>query len=334
MDGSGLTKPLDYCTYFDANYLTRGLALYRSLQRHSPPFRLWILCFDDATYDAVTRVGDAAVRPIRLADFEKDDDSLLAAKLDRSRVEYYFTCTPSLPLFVLEADPSIETITYVDADLLFYSDPTALLANREGRSVTIIPHGFPPHLRHLEDRGIYNVGLVSFRNDEAGRACLQRWRRQCLEWCYDRIEGGRFADQGYLNDWPQVLDGVVVVDDPGAGLAPWNFMRYRIDLRGDPPTVDGHRLVFYHFQAFKAHGRRLFDLGLAGLGKMPRALRIPLYGGYVDELTAARELLIKRGVQPPVGAPTGRFSQPRRVLSTLAAIARGQMLFSLGPIRF
>src|SRR4029077_19698339 len=98
-------------------------------------------------------------------------------------------------------------------------------------------------------------------------------------------------------------------------------------------TVDGDPLVFYHFQAFKAHGPRLFDLGLAGLGKMPRPLRIALYGGYVDALDAARSLLATKGVRVPIGAPSGRLVDRRRMASTLAAIARGQMLISLGRVR-
>ena len=32
-----------YCSYFDHNYLSRGVALYRSLQRHAPGARLWVL---------------------------------------------------------------------------------------------------------------------------------------------------------------------------------------------------------------------------------------------------------------------------------------------------
>ena len=36
-----------YCTYFDHNYLSRGLALYHSLQRHAPGARLWVLCLSE-----------------------------------------------------------------------------------------------------------------------------------------------------------------------------------------------------------------------------------------------------------------------------------------------
>ena len=39
-----------YCTYFDHNYLSRGLALYHSLQRHAPGARLWVLCLSEACH--------------------------------------------------------------------------------------------------------------------------------------------------------------------------------------------------------------------------------------------------------------------------------------------
>src|SRR6476646_7920114 len=102
-----MSQVIEYCTYFDVNYLTRGLALHQSLQRHSPPFRLWVLCRDDEAYDALDRLREKEIRPIRLRDFEEGDGPLAVAKANRTTVEYYFTCTPSLPLYVLRLDPSI-----------------------------------------------------------------------------------------------------------------------------------------------------------------------------------------------------------------------------------
>ncbi len=90
-----------FCTYFDSNYLDRGLALYNSLMRHAGRFRLWVLCFDDAAFDTLRSLALPGLEPIALAEFEKGDDALLAAKTNRSRFEYYFTCTPSLPLYLL-----------------------------------------------------------------------------------------------------------------------------------------------------------------------------------------------------------------------------------------
>src|SRR5690242_19008166 len=110
-----------YCTYFDRGYLGCGLALYQSLtQRHVAPFILWVLCFDDFTYDVLSKLDQPNLKPVALADFERDDPALLQAKQNRSRVEYYFTCSPSWPLYLLNRYPDIDLITYLDADLYFF----------------------------------------------------------------------------------------------------------------------------------------------------------------------------------------------------------------------
>ena len=95
---SGVTQ---YCTYFDSNYLTRALALHASLARHAEPFRLWALCLDDAAFHVVEAMSIDSLRPIKLADLEAEDPGLAAAKGNRSTVEYYFTLSPALPLYLL-----------------------------------------------------------------------------------------------------------------------------------------------------------------------------------------------------------------------------------------
>src|SRR5437762_9561169 len=99
-----------FCTYFDHHYSVRGLALYQSLRRHCPEFKLWILCLDELSHSELTRLNLPEVSLLTLGELENGDAALLAAKENRSRIEYYFTCTPSLPLFILRADPRVDLI--------------------------------------------------------------------------------------------------------------------------------------------------------------------------------------------------------------------------------
>src|SRR3712207_8793431 len=44
-----------------------------------------------------------------------------SAKSDRSHVEYLWTTTPAIILWLLTRHPEIDLLTYLDADLFFYS---------------------------------------------------------------------------------------------------------------------------------------------------------------------------------------------------------------------
>ena len=247
-------------------------------------------------------------------------------KPSRSRVEYYFTVTPALPLYILARQPGIESISYLDADLRFYASPELVLDRMGDGSVAIIPHGFPESLSHLAMYGIYNVGMVAFRNDDRGVAVLERWRSQCLEWCYDRVENGRFADQAYLDDWPETLPGVVVVDEPGIGLGPWNAMRYSIDVSGPAILVNDRPLVFYHFHAFRAVASHVYYDGLLEYGGMPRSVRQRLYGDYIRELAvASRDASAGLPVAHAVRGVTSL--RPRQFIGLLR---RGRILLEVG----
>lgn len=274
-----------FCTYFDSNYLIKGLALYRSLIRHAMPFRLWVLCFDNLTYEILQKLALPEVDPILLRDFEEGDEELLQAKSNRSQIEYYFTCTPSLPLYILRKYPEVDVITYLDADLFFFSDPSPIYQELDRGSVLIVGHRFPPRLRHGEICGIYNVGLLSFRRDDVGLECLHWFRNQCLKWCYDRVEDGRFADQKYLDDWPTRFLNVVVLQHKGAGLAPWNVENYSLRLENRQVLVDSQPLVFFHFHGFKQIRRWLYDPNLSGYGvHADSLLKRRIYGPYMREL--------------------------------------------------
>src|SRR4051794_28739400 len=115
-----------YCTYFDHRYLPRGLAMIRSLRRFEPAAAIWVLCLDDLCHRIMSEISEPHVRLISLEEFEQGDEELTRARSNRSLVDYYFTCPPSLVRFVLlRAEPQ-DSVTYLDADLYFFSDPKPL----------------------------------------------------------------------------------------------------------------------------------------------------------------------------------------------------------------
>ena len=288
----GFLQP-EFCTYFDEHFLARGLALHQSLTRHCPQFRLWILCLSDACHQRLERMALPSVMLVSLPALEAADPDLLKAKATRSHVEYYFTLTPAVLLHIFHEAPDIDLLTYLDADLFFFADPVPLLGELGDCAVGIVPHRFAPELQGYERNGIYNVAWNSFRRNPDGLACLEWWRARCLEWCYDRHEPGRYADQKYLDDWPTRFKGVNVLQGKGVDLAPWNVDSCVLSQRDGSVLVDGERLVFYHFHGVRRTGPGRYDTRLrAYKTRLGKVLRDSVYLPYlriVEAMTREEE---------------------------------------------
>src|SRR5262249_47475076 len=236
-----------YCTYFDHNYLSRGLALYHSLRRHAPGTRLWVLCLSEACHKALVTLDVPGRIPVPLAEFEAADPEVAATKPARSVIEYYFTCSPAWMLYVLSKEADAEWVTYLDGDLFFFEKPDAIYEELKDAAVAIIPHRYTPRLARLQKFGTYNVGWGGARNDGDGIEVIKWWRGKCIEWCHDYVDGDRFADQGYLDSFSGRSPRVAVITNPGANLAPWNIGNYRIDVSAGKVTIDKvHPLIFFH----------------------------------------------------------------------------------------
>jgi hypothetical protein len=289
-----------FCTYFDQVYLSRGLALYESLKQHCSSFELWILCMDNESYQMLAKMDLAHARLISLSELEDKFPQLRQAKANRSRIEYYFTCTSALSLYVLDANKGVDAVTYLDADLFFFANPAPVFEEIGNHSVAIIGHRFPPELQDRRQYGIYNVGFLFFKRDAVGLACLGRWFEQCLDWCYDRLEATRFADQKYLDDWPERFENVVVLQYKGANLAPWNLANYKITRRNKHVLIDDERLIFFHFHALKRLGNWLFEPHLFRYNVTPsRVVLKHIYKPYIRTLMKIERQLESFGPRPP-----------------------------------
>ena len=68
------------------------------------------------------------------------------------------------------------------------------------------------------------------------------------------------GDQKYLDEWPKLYPSCKVIENIGAGLAPWNFEQFDIVSELDGTVlVNGEPLIFYHFHGLKIlKGNKIF----------------------------------------------------------------------------
>jgi hypothetical protein len=328
-----------YCTYFDSRYLPRGLALYHSLVRHAGNFCLWVLCLDEACLTTLRTLNLPNLRALPLAELEVGDPELRATKDHRSLIEYYFTCSPCWPYHILKtAECSPHEITYLDSDLYFFSSPEPVFDELAEGSVAIVPHRLTPEIQRKFGRfGAYNVGWLTFRATPDGLACLDWWRQRCIDWCFDRVEADRYADQKYLERFQELFPGVVVIQHPGVNLAPWNLGRHTVSCQGKQVLVDGKGLIFFHFQGLSQVAGRIFDGNLVPYRAcMTKMIRREIFQPYVTELY---ELQSRYAADSPNGSLRKKntslarlINRFGRLLRQLRAAAAGSLVWVLSPI--
>ncbi|MFO1525296.1 MAG: hypothetical protein U1F16_04895 [Turneriella sp.] len=295
-----MQKTYNYCTLFNSKYLSRGLALHKSLIRVGASFRLFILAMDDATANTLRNLRLAHTKVVTLAKFE--DSELKVIKQARTFQEYCWTCTPSIIKYCIETF-KLPECTYLDADIYFFSDPEILQREFQTKSVLITEHRYHPDYDYSGTSGRFCVQYVSFRNDAAGLEALNWWRNACNVWCFAYYQDGKFGDQMYLNDWPARFKRVHILRHLGGGVAPWNLSSFDVDEIGKKVMIrekkkqSVHQLIFYHFHDFRfdATGNWFHNSGFPGYHIGRDAYRL-IYAPYLRTLFSLRQAIGDSGI--------------------------------------
>jgi hypothetical protein len=124
------------------------------------------------------------------------------------------------------------------------------------------------------------------------------WRERCLEWCKDKVEPTRYADQKYLDRWPELFRGVHIYTHPGANLARWNVKYRKVTQREGRLWVDDRPLIFFHFASFRQLAPWLYQANFATHWVIPtRLVRQEIFGQYIAELYHVAGPVLPRGAR-------------------------------------
>lgn len=227
----------NFTTVCDLNYLPQGLALYRSLMRHNSSFILYWGCIGEDTLEAVMSLNLPNVVAYNATQFKSNG---------MSHKEYCWSLASRFTWWILERY-NMNDITYLDADLYFYQDFEIIFKEIGNKSIGLIEHRIPSY----KTVGKYNVAFNYFKNDEAGRECLQSWQRLAGDKGNEHFEEyGSCGDQKYLElflIWHPLHIHVINCGH----FAWWNSKHCHFD--GDHIIWNGQRqlLIYGHYSHFK-----------------------------------------------------------------------------------
>lgn len=249
-----------FCTIFDSSYYTKGLALYYSLEKVCN-FHLYIFTPDAECYTLLEQKKLPNATLIHLSEIE--DDELTRIKTERDVAEYFWTIKATCIKYLFEKR-NLDLVSYVDADIFFYSSPSLILNEMGNKSVLITPHNFSPQYIRESKNGIYNAGFISFRNDHNGLNALNWWNQRCREWCFKRKENGKFGDQLYLEELSN-FNGVHTLLHKGI-LANWNIQQFQFEVKdgaiyAEIEDNETFEVLFFHFHYLKFFNSREVELG-------------------------------------------------------------------------
>ncbi len=295
-----------FVTLFDLLFLPQGLALHRSMERHSGNYTLWILCMDDEVHEILSLIKLPNVQLLQLSLVETKE--LERVKPERTVGEYCWTVKPFALKFVFDSDISVKRVTYLDADLWFRKSPAPIFQefDNSGKDVLITDHAYSPEYDLSEKSGQYCVQFTTFTR-EGGEPVRKWWEERCIEWCFARFENGKFGDQKYLDDWPERFpEQVHVLSNQGWTLAPWNANRF--------PYSNG---IFWHFHELRLTEKRSKPMvQFTTSYSIPSITRTQIYEPYLEDLRVVIEIMKSHGIQP-------RLQQKYRTFGRLKGVWKG-----------
>ena len=241
-----------YFTLSDRNFLPRTLAMYESLRDYDKTSDLLFIALEELTKHETLQFEKIGVQ-VRALSTILNQETLETLHSSRSFMEFVWNL-PSLILSrILEAGGPFSDVVYLDADIFFFSSPEQIWEEVEIGRASIVRHNFSDRLaRIFLDSGEFNVSWVSIPNTPKGIELSRDWSTNCLDLCPDKptFHNGRivYGDQKYLDYWRSDFgDLIYVIENIGAGVAPWNFENY--SFTSHPVRANGQNVIFYHFSS-------------------------------------------------------------------------------------
>jgi len=236
------------------NYLAQAIALGNSLLQHNPGY-----VFEIGLVDKRVPQIDYAAIPFEIVEVESIGISEFDEMFKRySITELNTAVKPFYFRYFFNSLPEIESIIYLDPDILVYRPFTELEEVLIQYEIVITPHLTTPinddkfqAENDFLNAGLYNLGFIALKRGEESQKLIDWWAGRLETKAYIDFASGMFTDQLWINFVPLFFNRVQIFCHPGYNMAYWNLHeRQLMDTEEVVKNNISYSLVFFHFSGY------------------------------------------------------------------------------------
>jgi hypothetical protein len=250
-------------TSITLSYLAKARVLARSVKRHNPDYRFYLVLAEPAPPWLAEGVSSGREPFDRLVTI--DDLPIANKPAWLFGLDVVEACTgvkgPALKL--LQEKFAEEQVIYLDPDIAVFHSLEPIAEMLREHSIVLTPHCSNAEteikaiiLNEISSlaHGVFNLGFLAVASDAEGRRLAGWWSHRLYHFCHDDIPRGLFTDQRWMDLVPSQFDRVKILRDPAYNVASWNITQRHVG--GSVPDgllCDGRPLCFYHFSGMNSN---------------------------------------------------------------------------------
>lgn len=229
-----MIQMLDFISHVHPTAIPHLKCLRHSLCEHEPHHQHFVVTW--GCRDEISEFYAKDSRVIIVSSGELEQECRLlgidwgALRGTRSDRDLAWTAQACLPYWLM-ADFDIGQAIYLDNDLYFWQPLQPILDLFPEAHVGVCKHHYPPGRENVS-AGIYNNGLVWWRNTPLAREHAKRWALETIERWNPSHPRRVDHEQKLLDEWPEQLGEALAVLPPEVNWGAWRRSCVRNTTQG------------------------------------------------------------------------------------------------------
>lgn len=246
------------------NYMGLAVILEKSIRRYYNDLDFYIIVADEIPEELRREIPENVLVGKEVLGIDENTWENMSFKYNIT--EFCTSIKPKSFLYMISG--GYEKIIYLDPDIYFFASIGSIFSGLDDCCVMLTPHILTiPKLGDTDspekvwrECGIFNLGFCGVNNAAKTKTVLEWWHERLINQCYINTLQAQFTDQKMVDFFPAFLtkDELLISDNLGMNVAPWNFFEREILLENENLYVKARaskaehkdRLIFVHYSGY------------------------------------------------------------------------------------
>ena len=214
-----------------------------------------------------------------------------------SKMEYTYAITPFAIRHLLAN--SYEQVLFLKLETLVLGDLEPLFTKLNLNSAIVTPHLLFPDISILNINqevevlmaGVFNGGVVGFRNTPEALAYLDWWSQKTKSQCFRDVSNGLHFEQRWLDFIPSFISNLGIIRNKGINVAHWNLHERALKIKDGLLYAGADKFLVFRFSGFDETNPMNLSIYKPSLSEQELGAAGLIFDKYKKELCIHKALL-------------------------------------------